>query len=82
MIQMNTRFRIRELRRERGITQAQLAALLGVQQNTASQWETGDRRPSSSILPRLAAALDCTIDELYEQVPTEQQDIGVSQSSA
>lgn len=71
---MSTYFRIRELRQQRGITQAQLAALVGVQQNTASQWETGDRRPPSIILPRLADALGCTIDELYVRGGEEEQD--------
>ena len=65
---MNTCFRIRELRRRSGITQAQLAASLGLRSSsTITMWETGDRNPSSSILPRLADALGCTIDELYER---------------
>lgn len=54
---MNACFRIRELRQQRGITQMQFANIMGVQQNTVSQWETGSRNPASSILPRLAKAL-------------------------
>lgn len=57
--------RLEELRKDRGMTQKELASLTGVQQNTVSQWETGDRKPSSTVLPRLANALGCTIDELY-----------------
>ena len=63
---MSACFRIRELRQQKGITQAQFATMIGVQQNTVSQWETGCRNPASPILPRLADALSCTIDELYK----------------
>lgn len=64
---MSVLFRIKELRLQRNITQAEFAALLGSKQNTISQWESGTRHPSSSVLPRLADALGCTIDELYER---------------
>ena len=64
---MSANFRIRELRQQKGITQAQFAAMMNVQQNTVSQWETGCRNPASSILPQLADTLGCTLDELYEQ---------------
>ena len=75
---MSTRFRIKELRQQKGFTQIQFSAMMGVQHNTVSQWETGCRNPSSSILPHLADILGCTIDELYEHdLP-----IGTSQSSA
>ena len=63
---MSTCFRIRELRQKRGITQAQLAAGLDLKSSsTITMWERGDRRPPSVILPKLANALGCTIDELY-----------------
>lgn len=75
---MSTRFRIKELRQQKGFTQVQFSAMMGVQQNTVSQWETGCRNPSSSILPLLADMLGCTIDELYEH----DSPIGTSQSSA
>ena len=65
-----TCFRIKELRQRRGITQAQLAAWLDLKSSsTVTMWETGDRKPSSSILPRLADALGCSIDELYGRAP-------------
>lgn len=66
-------FRIRELRLARGMTQARLAANLGLKsQSTVAMWEKEDRRPPSTILPRLAAELGCTIDELYTQDPPGQ----------
>lgn len=63
---MSTCFRIRELRRRTGITQAQLAANLGFKSSsTITMWENGTRNPPSTMLPRLAQELDCTIDELF-----------------
>ena len=63
---MNAIFRIRELRQERGMTQAQLAKGMGLRSPSAvTMWETGDRNPPSSVLPQLAAVLGCSIDELY-----------------
>ena len=67
---MCTCFRIKELRQQRGITQAQLAEELGLRSSsTVTMWENGDRKPPSSILPRLADALGCSIDELFGRAP-------------
>ena len=61
-------FRIRELRRRKDMTQAQLAATLGLKSpSTVAMWEKGIRRPPSTMLPRLAAELGCTIDELFSR---------------
>lgn len=59
-------FRIRELRTTAGLTQAQLAFRLDLTSpSTVTMWENGQRRPSSTMLPRLAEELRCTIPELY-----------------
>jgi len=59
-------FRIRELRQAQKISQCQLAARLGLKSSsTVAMWENGSRHPSSTMLPRLAKALGCSIDELY-----------------
>ena len=61
-------FRIKALRTERGLTQSQLAHMLGLKsQSTVAMWEKEIRRPHSTILPALADALGCTIDELYDR---------------
>lgn len=66
-------FRIRELRLAKGLTQTQLSINLGLKsQSTVAMWETGARNPPSSILPRLASELDCTIDELFDRDPPGQ----------
>ena len=45
---------LKELREERGMKQAQIAIILGVKQNTYSNWENGTRNPSVNLLKRLA----------------------------
>lgn len=63
---MQTCFRIRELRRAAGLTQAELAAALELRSpSTVTMWESGARRPPSTILPRLAEQLHCTVQDLY-----------------
>lgn len=70
---MSTIFRIRELRQMQGITQAQLAQKMKLKSaSTITMWESGDRNPTSEILPRLADVFGCSIDELYRRDSPEQ----------
>ena len=46
--------RLRRLRRERGLTQEQLAGRLGVAFTTVNAWENGRRRPTGGSLDRIA----------------------------
>ena len=50
-----------------GLSQKELADKLGIVQSAVSAWESGEKMPRASQLPELAAALHCTIDELYQQ---------------
>lgn len=64
---MNTCFRIKELRQSAGLTQAQLAFRLDLKSpSTVCMWENGDRRPPSTLLPRIAHALGVSVDDLYQ----------------
>ena len=55
---------IAELRKKKGLTQKQLAAVLGVTDKAVSRWENGNGLPDVSLLPKIAAAFDVTVDEL------------------
>ena len=55
---------IAALRKEMGLTQKELAERLRVTDKAVSRWETGKGYPDISLLPALAEALDCTINEL------------------
>jgi transcriptional regulator with XRE-family HTH domain len=56
--------RITLLRKTQGITQAQLAELLGVSQQTVQAYEVGRRRIQVSALPLVARALSVSLEEL------------------
>lgn len=57
---------LKERRCAAGLTQAALAATMKVSPQAVGKWERGEGYPSASQLPELAAALHCTIDELYQ----------------
>ena len=56
--------KIKAMRIKRGLTQKQLAELLGVKQQNVSDWERGERSPSVKNLKKLAQILNCQIDDL------------------
>ena len=56
--------RIRELRREAGLTQEKLAGYLNVSYQTISKWETGVNTPDLAYLVPLSILLHTTTDEL------------------
>lgn len=55
---------IQELRKQKGLTQQQLADMLNLSNKTISKWESGSGSPDISNLPPLADALGVTVDEL------------------
>lgn len=54
------------LRKERGITQAQLAEILMVSSRTVSRWETGSNMPDLAILIQLADYYEVELRELLD----------------
>ncbi len=54
------------LRKEKGLTQKQLAELLNVSDKTVSHWECDETSPDISLLPILAQTLGVTVDELLQ----------------
>jgi transcriptional regulator with XRE-family HTH domain len=57
--------RVRTLREQLGLTQAELADLAGMTAAAVSQVETGKRHPYARTARRLAAALGVELPELY-----------------
>lgn len=55
---------IAQLRKERKLTQNDLADLLQVTNKAVSRWETGEGFPDIVILPKLAVVLDVSVDEI------------------
>lgn len=63
-------------RREKGITQDDLAEYIGVSKASVSKWETGQSYPDITFLPQLAAYFSISIDDLMGYVPQmEKEDI-------
>ena len=64
-----------KLRKEKRITQEQLADFIGVTKASVSKWETKQTMPDISLLPQLAAFFDVSIDELigYEAGLSKEQ---------
>jgi transcriptional regulator with XRE-family HTH domain len=56
--------RVARLRRERGITQTELAEMLGVTQPVVSDYERGELRLHGELLVQLAAILGASVDEI------------------
>ena len=50
--------RLKQLRKEKGLTQVTLAETLGVSKGTVAMWETGKRMPAFDMLARLSELFD------------------------
>jgi transcriptional regulator with XRE-family HTH domain len=61
--------RIRRARVSRGMTQAELAALVGVTRSAVAQWETGRAGQVTGNLARIADALGLPVDRLIGREP-------------
>ena len=57
--------RLKEARGEKGVSQAELAALVGVSRNTISSIETGQFNPTAKLALVLCIALDKKFEELF-----------------
>lgn len=56
--------KIAEFRKQKNMTQMELADALGISYQAVSNWERGNSMPDISKLSELVSVLDCTIDEL------------------
>lgn len=64
--------RLRELRKEKGISQLKLAMALDTTQNTISRYETGAHDPGIKELIRIADYFEVSIDYLLERTDNPQ----------
>lgn len=60
---------ITKRRLELGLTQVQLAEMIGCQQQYISDWETGKSTPTVRSLSKLSKALSCSIADLLQKNP-------------
>lgn len=62
-------------RREKGLTQEQLAQRLGISNKTVSKWETGKCMPDYGIVKVLCRELELTVAELMEGKEREEDGV-------
>lgn len=55
-----------ELRKAAGLTQAELAKLVGETQQNIAYWEQSDKPPRSDVLPKLAEVLGVQVEDLLK----------------
>ncbi|PPK80043.1 helix-turn-helix protein [Lacrimispora xylanisolvens] len=60
---------IAELRKNKGVSQQELATVMGVAHQTVSKWETNVTFPDITLLPQLANYFDVSVDELLGLKP-------------
>lgn len=59
--------RVREIRKERGLSQVELAAKVGIDRSYMGFLERGERNPSLEVIAKIAEALNVTPDELLKK---------------
>ena len=57
--------RLKEIRAEKGVSQAQLAELVGVSRNTISSIETGQFNPTAKLALVLCIALEKKFEDIF-----------------
>lgn len=64
---------INRYRKDKGLTQEELAKLLGVSFQAVSKWENAQTMPDISLLPELSKALGKSVDKLLGYVSQDKQ---------
>ncbi len=67
--------RLREIRRKLGITQGELASLVGVSETTVWNWENGRREPRSSEINKLANVLGVSVSYLMGEIDMDHENV-------
>lgn len=65
----DTSQRISHFRAESGLTQTELARLVGVSDAAVSRWESGENHPTVEHLHAIAAACQVTMRTFYSRIP-------------
>lgn len=66
--------RLAKLREQAGLTQVQLAVLVGVTPNTIQNWEKENGLDQLERYLKLAEIFGCNVADLVEYVPTSEED--------
>jgi transcriptional regulator with XRE-family HTH domain len=61
--------RLAALRKAAGLSQADLARIIGVPQQNVAYWETSSKPPRSDVLPTMAKALGVRVEDILGEAP-------------
>ena len=67
-----------QLRKFRGMTQEDLAEIVGVSRQAVAKWESGESFPDIEKSRLLAEAFDVSLDELVNHQPEDNLGLGVA----
>ena len=73
---------IAKCRKEKELTQAQLAEKLNITDRAVSKWETGKSMPDSSIMLELCGILGITVNELFSGEKVNMENVEIYQKRA
>ena len=65
--------KIAKLRKKKGWTQAKFGEMIGVSNQAVSKWESGTSSPDIMLLPLIADAFECSIDDLFDYIPKKER---------
>ena len=71
--------RIAALRRQRGMSQAQLARQLGVSPSAVGMYEQGRREPSADVLVELGKIFSVSVDYILTGAPSAREEARLQQ---
>lgn len=57
---------LKEIRKDSGVSQSDMAKKLGISQGAIAMWETGKRVPKTTDLPKIAEALQVPVETVLE----------------
>ena len=63
--------KLKELRKQKGLSQVEAAESLGITQSTYSKYESGQRQPDNEMLKKLSELFNISIDDLLSNSNTE-----------
>ena len=56
---------LKQLRTNKGMSQAELGDMVGLKQTTISQYENGSRKPPLSMAKKLSEVLNVSLDDFF-----------------
>lgn len=80
-IKKYTSAKIREYRKQNGLTQKELGDKIGVKHNTISGYEKGTSEPEQDLLFKIANVLHISINDLFPSTISEIQSMNVTISN-